>query len=304
MLKYRQMKINKVKLAQDITRWFIAAIYIISGISKSLDSLSFAQLLKSYGLSRIQWGAPFIAFTEVLLGLLLLLNYRKQIISGVIGIMTIGFSLAFAYAYHFRGITDCGCMGFLTQTPPYLSFLRNLLIIIGCFWIWRSSASQDNQWTQWKQWTLIIISFATFGLSTYTYGKSVLPSYLLSEGDPIEKSFLVNYKHFYQNQPYSFIFVFSPDCTHCWNSTANISTIQQAPELGNVLGVTFDVTDTTEFMQSLKPQFPVVLGSTDSIVTDIKKIPVLIVIKDGKINRIFAKEIPCAATLKKMLEDK
>jgi len=106
------MKINKIKIAQDITSWLIASVYIISGLSKSFDSLSFAQLLKSYRLSRVQWGAPFIAFIEVLLGLLLILNYRKQLVAVLIGLMTIGFSLAFAYAYHFKGVTDCGCMFF------------------------------------------------------------------------------------------------------------------------------------------------------------------------------------------------
>jgi len=157
----------------------------------------------------------------------------------------------------------------------------------------------------WKQWVLISLCFGTFGLAAYTYGKSILPAHNLSVGDPIEKSFIGNYKNrFPHNDQYGFVFVFSPDCNHCWNSTANINTIQQSPEMGNVLGVTFDVTDTTEYMKSLKPLFQIVLGSTDSIVVDIKRIPVLVVIKEGKINRIFAREIPCAATLKKMLEDK
>jgi len=249
--------------------------------------------------------APFLAFSEVLLGMLLFFNYRKSLISLLIGVMTIGFTLAFAYAYHFKGVTDCGCMGFLTQTPASVSFIRNIFIIGGCVWIWRWPTDQKKMLSPWILWTLITLCFGTFGLATYTYGKSILPAYKLSVGDPIEKSFIGNYKNkFPQRDQYGFVFVFSPACIHCWNSTANMNTIQQSPEMGNVLGVTFDVSDTTEYMKSLKPLFPVVLGSTDSILADIKRIPVLVVIKDGKINRIFAKEIPCAATLKEILEDK
>jgi uncharacterized membrane protein YphA (DoxX/SURF4 family) len=286
-----------------VIRLLIGALFIVSGFSKSLDSQAFAQLMQSYGLGRFQTVAPFIAFAEVLFGLLLILNYRKQLIATLIGAMTIAFTVAFFYAYNFRGVTDCGCMGFLTQTPAWLSFTRNLLVIAGCAWIGLSFTDKKSKFSLWKQWVLIVVSFSTFGLASYTYGKSIFPSYKLSIGDSIEKSFIGHYKgYFPNNNQYGFLFIFSPDCNHCWNSTANINTIRQSPELGNVLGLTFDVTDTTDYMKSLKPQFPVVMGSTDSITADIKRIPVLVVIKNGKISRIFAKEIPCAAILKRELE--
>src|ERR1035437_8476992 len=124
---------NKLRLAIQI---IIGIVFIISGALKAIDSQSFSSLISSYGFGWAGGIAPFISAIEIILGLCLILNIQTRTTVLFVTAITIVFTLLFSYAFFFRGIEDCGCMGSFLKVSPYISLSRNVLIIIGCLWIW------------------------------------------------------------------------------------------------------------------------------------------------------------------------
>ena len=287
---------------KKVIQIIIGLISIFSGLIKALDTASFSQLIGSYGLGWIQNLAPLISATEIILGLCLILNINTRLLSAMVGIITILLTLAFAYAFFFKGITDCGCMGSLIDVPPVVSFIRNFLVIIGCFWIWRISERKALEIKKWKQWTIYFTSCLALGLAAFTFGIPLIDKNKINEGDDINSSILKPYRSIISND-INVIFVFSPNCLHCWNVTENVNSIKNISEFKSLLGITFQNVDTTVFMKEMRPNFKVYVYPTQEINKIIKEVPTLLITKKGKIIKIFMNnEIPCGKVLKKMLE--
>ena len=290
-------------MAKRIVLIIIGLLFIISGALKAIDSIWFYILISNYGFGWAGYFAPLISSTEIILGICLILNILPKLTSIFVGLITFIFTIAFLYAYFFKGIEDCGCMGTFFKIPSYISFARNILIIMGCYWIWKTSEKDYKYVAIWKKWIVYIMAALSFGVSGYTLQKSIIDKNNIEVGEQANYSYLKYYNDIIA-EGRSFVFIFSPNCRHCWNSTENVKSLKTIPEYKNVIGVTFADADTAEFMQTMKPNFNVYKYPTDELTDVIKEIPVLLVLDNGKVTKIFSvNNIPCGSILKKMEEE-
>jgi len=140
-------------------------LFMVSGFFKVIDSQAFSSLISSYGFGLAGAVAPIISSAEIILGLCLILDIMPKTTAIIAVVMTSLFTIVFSYAFLFRGIEDCGCMGSFFKTSPYVSFFRNILIILGCMWIWRNLEDKDASSKNWKKWVVCLIGGASLCVS-------------------------------------------------------------------------------------------------------------------------------------------
>lgn len=288
---------------QRIVSFLIGVLFLISGGLKAIDSLAFSQLFANYGFSFFAYLSPVISAIEIVIGVCLILFIQPAKTSLITAILTIVFTIAFAYAYLVNGIKDCGCFGTLIKNiPPYVSFIRNILIIVGSVWVWRSYKNKNMETSSASRWTVYVIGALGFCLSGHTVSAPLLKEENLVsalKGKMLQETVL---QPFVEKLPgkKNAIFIFSPTCSHCWNATENVKTLVDSKIFSNVIGITFSsiAKDTTAYIHNFKTNFKIHAVPNELISKTTKKIPVLLLIDDGKITNVYeGLEIPCAQTL-------
>jgi uncharacterized membrane protein YphA (DoxX/SURF4 family) len=290
------MKINRIILI------IIGALYLFSGFTKAIDSQWFAVLIATYGFPWAGNISPVISGVEIVLGLCLILDIKPKITSLLVGLLTIIFTIIFAYGFFTKGVDDCGCMGPFIRIPSHISFARNILIIIGCYWIWDSVKNDNEPIPNWKKWVIYVIGSLSFCLAGSTLGMQLVDKSKIKVGDEVDATYLQEFQNII-GKGRSYVFIFSPGCGHCWNMTENVKTYKSIDTTNNVIGVTFPDEDTTKFMQEMRPNFKIFKYPTNEL-RNIFEIPTFLVLENGRIIRIFKSDkIPCAQMLK-FYEDK
>ena len=290
-------KINYINVIQIL----VGLLFLISGLLKALDAQDFARLISNYGSVWSGYIAPIIAGLEVILGLCLIFQIYPKYTSLVAIIVTLIFTVIFAYGYIFRGIQDCGCMGSLIKIPPSISFPRNIFIIIGCFWIWKQSSSTQINITKIKMWTIYVLSSLTFASAGFTLAEPFIDKNNIKVGENVYENFLIYYSRLLGTGR-SFVFIFDTYCVRCWNATENVKSIKRIPEFSNLIGLTLPREDITEYKQKMQPNFQIYKYPTKEIFGIVKNFPVLLLIENGEIKWIFkSDDIPCGPLLKNML---
>lgn len=272
-------------------------LYLFSGFAKAVDSQWFAALIASYGFSWLGNLSPFISGVEIVLGLCLILNIKPTLTVAVTGILTLLFTVSFAFGFFNKGITDCGCMGPFIKIPFAFTFARNILIMMGCYWVWSTKESTNDPVPAWKQWIVYSVGAASFCLAGTTLGMPFLDKDMVDVGDPVADTYLKDYKAKIEKGR-SYVFIFSTGCGHCWNSTENVNSYKKVLATNNVIGITFPNEDTSAYMKEMRPNFEVYKYPSNKL-KDIFEIPTFLVLEDGKIERIFkSNKIPCAQMLR------
>ena len=218
----------------------IGSLFLLSGLSKIIDSNGFIFTLFHYGFGEFSYVAPLISPVEVVLGVCLLLNYRVRRVSVVALLLTFAFTVAFLYAHFARGVEDCGCFGDWIQLSSGVAILKNFLIMGGpLFLILKSPAPPQS-----RNWKIVIIStFAafSFALSGYTIDKSLSTALSINnlEGKKLDDTSLNEIANQVKADRYA-CFIFSPSCPHCWNATENIKSLKNSGLYDDVIGVVAD----------------------------------------------------------------
>ena len=288
---------NKLK---RIIQVIAGIIFIASGTMKAIDSQSFANLIAAYGFDWAGGIAPVISSVEIILGLCLILDIRPKTTAAAATLITLLFTIVFSYAFFHRGIEDCGCMGSFIRVSPYISFSRNIVLIIGCFWIWLNFENTGSI-SNWKKWSVYILGGISFYTSGYSLNNPLIEQDKIHEGEQINTTVIQCFKDKISKDT-CIIFIFRPDCFHCWNTTENIKSIKRTSGFHNIIGITYFNEDTSQYMKEMKPNFEVLKYPTDELYNYIIGVPVLLVVKDGKvIKKIKSEDIPCGPLLRKML---
>lgn len=128
-----------MKLLTQISRVFVGALFIFSGLVKLNDPMGFAFKLSDYfapdvlNLPFLQdFTLPmalFIVILEVILGLTLLLGYWRKTTINLLLAMIVFFTFLTFYSAYFNKVTDCGCFGDAIPLTPWQSFYKDLILL-------------------------------------------------------------------------------------------------------------------------------------------------------------------------------
>lgn len=205
----------------------VGTIFTISGLFKVFDTASFGDLIVKYGFNYLSLLAPLICIVEIALGLALVLLINPKRYSMYSFFLLLIFTISFTYAYILNGINDCGCFGTFqhTKIPPFLSFIRNFVLIALTVVLWIKYPKNNKVTIPWKKKLMLMIIFPVIFISGYTFHwpLSIKNDYIVHKfhNQHIKDTKLANYFYTSPDSTY-LIFCFSYTSYHCWNSIANL----------------------------------------------------------------------------------
>jgi uncharacterized membrane protein YphA (DoxX/SURF4 family) len=141
---------NLLKIVTDFARYAVGILFIFSGIVKANDPLGFSYKLEEYFEEFAKLGeyvgflepffhlckdyalpqAIFIVILEVVLGVAILVRFRVKIVSWLLLLLILFFTmLTFASAY-FGIVKTCGCFGDAIPLTAWESFYKDLVLLV------------------------------------------------------------------------------------------------------------------------------------------------------------------------------
>ena len=129
-----------MKYLVHFSRVFVGLLFIISGLIKLNDPVGFSFKLEEYfsiGVLDIPFLIPYALFLsvfmvilEVVLGVMLLIGFRKKFTLWSLLLMIVFFTFLTFYSAYFNKVTDCGCFGDAVKLTPWQSFYKDILLLV------------------------------------------------------------------------------------------------------------------------------------------------------------------------------
>lgn len=141
-----------IKVTNQLITLFVGGLFIFSGLIKINDPVGTAIKLEEYfevfatdkeqlnlaifhGLWELLmpfslYIGAFLCIFEVVLGVALLLNYRKKITVDLLLATIVFFTFLTFYSAYFNKVTDCGCFGDAIKLTPWESFSKDVLLTV------------------------------------------------------------------------------------------------------------------------------------------------------------------------------
>lgn len=137
-----------MKILTHIARFIVGALFIFSGFIKLNDPLGFSYKLQEYFSAEVlnlEFLSPYalllsvvLVIVEILLGIALLLGYKKKITLWLLLAMIAFFTFLTFYSAYFNKVTDCGCFGDAIPLVPWESFIKDvILLVLIIFLLWQ-----------------------------------------------------------------------------------------------------------------------------------------------------------------------
>ena len=129
-----------IKYIVHFFRLFVGSLFIFSGLIKINDPIGFSFKLEEYfgpTVFNIDFLIPialpmaiFIVIFEVVLGIFLLLGFKKKFTLWSLLLMIVFFTFLTWYSAYFNKVTDCGCFGDAIKLTPWESFFKDIILLI------------------------------------------------------------------------------------------------------------------------------------------------------------------------------
>ena len=123
-----------------VVRIFVGILFIISGFIKLNDPVGFSFKLEEYfsqGVLDLPFLTPyalvisiFVVVVEVMVGVMLILGYKRKITVWTLLAMIVFFTFLTFYSAYFNKVTDCGCFGDAIKLTPWESFTKDVVLLI------------------------------------------------------------------------------------------------------------------------------------------------------------------------------
>lgn len=121
-------------------RILVGLLFIVSGYIKLNDPVGFSFKLEEYfsqGVLDMPVFMPyalaisiFVVILEVILGVLLLLGFKKSLTLWSLLGMIVFFTFLTFYSAYFNKVTDCGCFGDAIKLTPWESFTKDVVLLV------------------------------------------------------------------------------------------------------------------------------------------------------------------------------
>ncbi|QDH77635.1 DoxX family protein [Echinicola soli] len=132
------------KIILTLFRFLVGGLFIFSGLIKvndpvgtsikleeyfevfSNDIASFFEVFKPFSLEL----SVFLIVLEVALGIMLLLNYKRNLTVSLLLVLILFFTFLTFYSAYFNKVTDCGCFGDAIKLTPWQSFYKDIVLVV------------------------------------------------------------------------------------------------------------------------------------------------------------------------------
>jgi len=275
----------------------VGVVFLVSGIGKTIDSKQFANLISDYGFSWFISAAPLIIIAEVFLGLCLILNFHRKLLSYATLSALIIFSVVYIYASTVKGISDCGCFGSIKilNLPPIAAYIRNFvligLLVFSIIYLPKETKNIFSlSWQQCIFLIVLLISVFFTGYTFYGHKKGKTPKHPLID-KAIKETPLPEYYNFSNDSTY-IICVFSYHCSNCWNYMENLNRYKECSEINRVIAFSAGEDENNEFKQFFNPNFEIKSINEKEMSKFIKISPTVLYIQKDTIRHVIQGIVP------------
>ena len=286
---------NKMNKKIETYSLISGLVFLISGTAKAIDISVFSNVITQYGFGNLQFIAPLIILTEVLIGLLLVFQVWQKWSALAGALMILAFALVYLYGVMFKGIEDCGCFGNITvlNTSPVITFLRNAILLYLLLVVWRKGENK-NHLNKWIALTALIFMCIVAFMTGYTYSKIGKKQNLKEYSvQAIENTVLKDFITTSKDSTY-LIFAFSYTCPHCLNSIANLKEYEQSGIVDKVIGLALgDSIIEKKFTEIFKPNF-IIKNYSKELLRLTNNFPMAYYIRNDSVVMEFSGELPCS----------
>lgn len=302
-----------MSLIRSILLAVVGVFFIVSGLGKLFDSLSFTMLLFNYGFSffynsiYFAFIASWIPTLEIILGAALVMQYKPKITVAVSTLLLIVFTAAFANGYFVNGVEDCGCFGsfqFL-KTSPMVSFLRNFILIginVYLFLSFRKLPEQEDAYAKKKLVSLALIGLIGLPIGGYSLVQPLHASDSLA-GTAVKDTKIGALIP--DNAPEKYlVFLFSFSCTHCWDAAKNVQDYKDRGFVDEIYGFGIGHPNLkNRFADMFNTDYPLDTINTETLLQATETTPTVWVVKNGVITKVMKGHVQSAFTLERMHAD-
>lgn len=214
--------IARLPLLTHIARILVGGLFIFSGFIKANDPLGFSYKLEEYfevfkadtGFGFFEWFAHIslplaiiICASEIILGWLLLLGYKRDLTLWLLLAQIVFFTFLTFYSACYNKVTHCGCFGDFIKLKPWESFWKDIALMILITLLFAGRQNINELWGPMALSTLFLLGLVfSIGFPIYAYrnlppldfrayapGMSIKENMKKGEGykDPVYESMLV-----------------------------------------------------------------------------------------------------------------
>lgn len=177
--------ISKWPWLTHIARILVGCLFIFSGFIKANDPLGFSYKLEEYfevfkadtGLGMFEWFAHIalplaiiICVSEMLLGIMLLIGYKRDLTLWLLFAQIAFFTFLTFYSACYNKVTHCGCFGDFLQLKPWESFWKDIALMILITLLFAGKEHINDLTFPSLQVTIFILgAIASFAFPIYAY---------------------------------------------------------------------------------------------------------------------------------------
>lgn len=136
--------ITKIPMLTHVPRILVGCLFIFSGFIKANDPLGFSYKLKEYfevfqadsGMAFFEYFANIalplavlVCASEIILGIMLLLGFRKNLTLWLLLAQIVFFTFLTFYSACYNKVTHCGCFGDFLPLKPWESFWKDVALM-------------------------------------------------------------------------------------------------------------------------------------------------------------------------------
>jgi len=164
-----------MKYLRILSRIILGVVFIFSGFVKAVDPLGsaykFADYFTAFKLGFLEFlalpmGVLLSAF-ELVLGMVLILGYRKRIIFRLtLWFMAFFTLLTFVLAI-FNPVSDCGCFGDALILTNWETFLKNVVLMIFVLILWFARNKESDRGSAMGEWAIVGSLYVLASLFSY-----------------------------------------------------------------------------------------------------------------------------------------
>lgn len=177
--------ISKWPWLTHIARILVGCLFIFSGFIKANDPLGFSYKLEEYfevfkadtGLGMFEWFAHIalplaiiICVSEMLLGVMLLIGYKRDLTLWLLFAQIAFFTFLTFYSACYNKVTHCGCFGDFLKLKPWESFWKDIALMILITLLFAGKEHINDLTFPSLQVTIFILgAIASFAFPIYAY---------------------------------------------------------------------------------------------------------------------------------------
>jgi len=289
----------------------VGIVFLVSGIGKALIANEFSQSLAQYGIEELRFLAPVIIISEIALGLALFFGIWQKIMSFLSLIFVAVLSLAYLYGQLFIDVTpDCGCFGHFEflNTPPLLTYLRNLILIGILLFIFLNSDNSRKTIDLSEMIVMFCILSAVCFVTGYTFREATRDegTQFITEGKGVninvENTVLSEFLTLSKDSTY-LIFAFTYGCPHCINSIENLRQYERLGVVDRVIAITHyvDPATTKWFEENFNPNFQILSFPPEQFFRLINRFPISYYVRNNVIKMEIRGVLPSGYLLRREL---